>query len=162
MYSVNLEKVLSNSAMCKQVNDVEFDSDIRNLQNVLAKNYRDLSSFDRWASEVTSKNLRWGVVHSEKFWRENARFAEAKDFAVLKALIEILKTSTDATTRSIALYDLGEFTRFYPNGRVIASALGAKEIAMKLATDESTEAEVQMIALQCVSKIMVTNWESMK
>ena len=27
----------------------------------------------------------------------------------------------------VALFDLGEFTRFYPNGRVVVSRLGAKD-----------------------------------
>lgn len=57
----------------------------------------------------------------------------------------------------IALYDIGEFTRFYPNGRVIVSRLGGKEIIMKMMSHE--DPEVQKYTLQCISKIMVTNWE---
>ena len=61
---------------------------------------------------------------------------------------------------SIALYDLGEFTRFYPNGRGIVRTLGAKDIAMEMIGHKN--AEVQSQALQCISKIMVTNWEFMR
>jgi V-type H+-transporting ATPase subunit H len=96
MFSNGLEKVLDNqmhSAMCKQSNDSEFDSDIRNLHNLLFKNYRDLSTFDKWASEVNSGDLRWGVVHSDKFWKDNYKYVEAGDFKCLKDLIEILKSS---------------------------------------------------------------------
>lgn len=61
---------------------------------------------------------------------------------------------------SIALYDIGEFTRFYPNGRAIVSHLKGKDLVMEKIGD--TDPEVQRYALQCISKIMVTNWEFMK
>jgi V-type H+-transporting ATPase subunit H len=103
--------------------------------------------------------FRNGVVHTEKFWRENAKFVETGDFKLLKALIELLK-STDNEIVCIALSDLGDFARFYPNGRVVVSRLGGKDIAMNKISDE--DPKVQTYALQAVSKIMVTNWEFMK
>ncbi len=60
----------------------------------------------------------------------------------------------------MALFDLGEFTRFYPNGRVVVSRLGGKEEVMKLVNHE--DPDVKRYALQCISKVLVTNWESMK
>ena len=60
----------------------------------------------------------------------------------------------------IALYDLGEFTRFYPNGRGVVKSLGGKDLAMDMIG--SLNVEIQRQALQCVSKIMVTNWEFMR
>lgn len=98
MFSSNLEKTLANllqSAMCKNSNDVEFDQDIKGLNDILLKNYRDLSTFDRWSSEVSSGALRWGVVHTEKFWRENYKHVEVNEFKFLKALISILRDSSD-------------------------------------------------------------------
>lgn len=38
--------------------------------------------------------------------------------------------------------------------------LGGKDVAMQLIG--STNAEIQRQALQCVSKVMVTNWEFMR
>lgn len=35
-------------------------------------------------AEVNSGQLRWGIVHTDKFWRENVRALEANDFKVLK------------------------------------------------------------------------------
>ena len=101
---------------------------------------------------------RWGIVHTEKFWRENAKFVEANDFKLLKMLIALLKAEEEVwncfviilfysilslffilfyvynnfsyffylsqTIVCIALYDLGEFTRFYPNGRGVVKTLG--------------------------------------
>ena len=37
----------------------------------------------------------WGIVHTEKFWKDNARFAEADEFKVIRDLIALLNTSDD-------------------------------------------------------------------
>ena len=60
----------------------------------------------------------------------------------------------------IALYDIGEFTRFYPNGRVVVSRLGAKDTIMQMMSSDN--ADIQRHTLQCISKIMVTNWEFLR
>eukprot|EP01035_Chromulina_nebulosa_P020433 gene20433-26515_t len=162
MFASNLEKVLENlfqSAICKNSTDIEFDSDIKSLNDILLKNYRDLSTYDRWFSEVHSGSLRWGVVHTEKFWRENVKHIEQNEFKALRLLIDRLNSS-DPVEVSIALYDLGEFARFYPNGRVVVSRLGGKDLAMQKMNHD--DPEIRRYALQCVSKIMVSNWEHMK
>jgi V-type H+-transporting ATPase subunit H len=64
----------------KGVADPEFDGDLRSLNDILTTNFRELTAFDRWVSQIYSGALRPGVVHTEKFWRENARFVEAEDF----------------------------------------------------------------------------------
>jgi V-type H+-transporting ATPase subunit H len=153
-----LETMIQSNAH-KQANDPEFEVDVKFLHDVLARNYRDLSTFDRWASEVQTGALRWGIVHTDKFWRENAKMVEADEFKLLKQLISLLQSS-DPTIVSIALYDLGEFTRYYPNGRVIASRLKGKDIALQMIGHPDPNIQTQ--ALQCISKIMVTNWEFMR
>lgn len=142
-----------------QTKDVEVELDAKDLQTILTENYRDLSTFDHWVSEVKSGALRWGIVHTEKFWRENTKFADQDDFKLLKMLVALID-SPDETIQQIALYDLGEFTRFYPNGRLVVGLLGGKDKALNLLA--STNPEVQAQALQCVSKVMVTNWDFMK
>ena len=81
---------------------------------------------------------------------------EQDEFKMLKMLIALLE-SNDTTIVSIALYDLGEFTRHYPNGRVIASRLNGKDIALQMIGH--SDPSIQTQALQCISKIMVTNWD---
>lgn len=61
---------------------------------------------------------------------------------------------------SVALYDLGEFAHYYPNGRGIVGSLGGKDQALSLLSHKS--ADIQAQALRCVSKIMVHNWEFMR
>lgn len=76
-----------------------------------------------------------------------------------RLLIDLLE-SDDPKTVAVALFDLGEFVRFYPNGKHIVKRLGAKKVAMKLMTHENPE--VQKQALQCISKMMVNKWEFVK
>ena len=75
-----------------QGGDPEVEADVKALSEVLLKNFRELSTFERWVSEIQSGALRWGVVHTEKFWRENAKLLEADDFKLLKQLIALLRS----------------------------------------------------------------------
>mmetsp|Transcript_32452 Transcript_32452/g.114213 ORF Transcript_32452/g.114213 Transcript_32452/m.114213 type:complete len:159 (-) Transcript_32452:228-704(-) len=139
--------------------DPDVADDVEKLAKVLAVNYRELSTFERYADEVESKDLQWGLVHSEKFWRENARAADRDDFKLVKKLVQLL-ASEDSRVVAIACYDIGEFVRFYPNGKAVVKHLGAKDRIMGLI--DHADADVQRHALQCVSKILVTNWEFVK
>ena len=73
-----------------------------------------------------------------------------------KALIR-LAGSLDEEIAAIACFDIGEFARCYPGGRMVAKRLGAKEIAMQWIDSENPD--LQRHALQCVSKLMVQNWK---
>lgn len=180
----------------RQWADPDVADDVEAVYSALMNNFRELSTFERWAAEVNGKNLKFGtpsrfcrvlsrpprcrrhhhsrhyhhdydhhrthahthtprlagLVHSEKFWRENAKELEANDFALLKALIELLKSDENEVV-SVACYDLGEWVRFFPNGKSIVKNLGAKDLVM--AKIEDPDADVQRHALQCMSKIMV-------
>ena len=91
---------------------------------------------------------------------------EAGDFELLKRLIQIIGqeeyqsgNDDDDTTLAIALYDVGEFVRHYPNGRAIVKRFrGAKQMIMSKMDHENEE--VARMALQCVSKLMVQNWQA--
>ena len=156
--------------------DIDMENDFKSIQTILVRNYRELRTYERWSTEVTSGHLKWGILHTEKFWKENARFVESDNFAMLKALISLLD-SIDPVVVCIALYDIGEFARFYPNGRVVVSKLGGKDAAMKIlnktedsdlvmttneANPDNVDGDLQKHSLACISKIMVTNWEFMK
>lgn len=84
---------------------------------------------------------------------------ENQDFKMLKNLIALLHSDSE-TVIAVALYDLGEFTRFYPNGRGVVKSLGGKDTAMELI--DHPNPDIRRQALQCISKVMVTNWEFMK
>ena len=137
MLGQGLLKVLSsakNSNTLKLADDPDIANDYKHIHESLTKNYRDLSTFDRWVAELNSGILHWGITHTDKFWRENAKFIEQNDFALLKNLIALAETlyrkgqqiQSDPVSLCVALNDIGEFTRFYPNGRIIVAKLGGK------------------------------------
>lgn len=96
------------------------------------------------------------MTHTEVFWREYSKSMEGNEFRTLKMLIELL-LSDDETTVSVAAYDIGEWARFYPNGRSLAKKLGGKDRIMDLMNH--TNPEVSRNALSSVSKLMVQKWE---
>jgi hypothetical protein len=92
MLTVGVQRLLESISQAPKSNpDPEFDSDVRILGEILALNFRELSTFDKWVSQIHSGNLRPGVVHQERFWRENARFVEQEDFKLLRQLISFLR-----------------------------------------------------------------------
>lgn len=145
----------------RQFTDPDIVEDIKTLHKLLADNYKEMSRWEVYKTEVESGHLQWGSTHTEAFFKENARMMEGKDadFKLLKVLIALL-SSKDDEIAAIACHDIGEFVRFYPNGRAIAKRLGAKELVMPLIEHENVE--LQRHALQCVSKMMVQNWEYVK
>lgn len=145
----------------RQLTDPDIVEDVDVLHKLLTENYHEMSRWEVYKNEVESGHLQWGSCHTEAFFKENARMIEGSDgdFRLLKVLISLL-TSKDEEVCAIACYDVGEFVRHYPNGRAIAKRLGAKELVMPLI--EHDNPELQRHALQCVSKIMVNNWEYVK
>jgi len=145
----------------RQFTDPDMVNDIKTLHKLLADNYKEMSRWEVYKNEVESGHLQWGSTHTEAFFKENARMMEGKDadFKLVKVLIALL-SSKDDEIAAIVCHDIGEFVRFYPNGRAIAKRLGAKELVMPLIEHENVE--LQRHALQCVSKMMVQNWEYVK
>ncbi|KAL3931584.1 MAG: hypothetical protein SGBAC_011239 [Bacillariaceae sp.] len=145
----------------RQFTDPDMVEDVDGLHKLLTDNFHEMTRWDVYKNEVESGHLKWGSTHTEAFFKENARMIEGTDgdFRLLKVLIALL-SGHDEDVTTIACYDIGEFVRHYPNGRAIAKRLGAKELVMPLIEHENPE--LQRHALQCVSKIMVNNWEYVK
>ena len=128
------------------------------LHKLLHENFKELTRWEVYKAEVESGRLQWGIVHTEKFFKENARLMEGSegDFNIVKKLIRLVAASPDDDVTAIACFDLGEFARHYPSGKAIATRLGAKDLVMKMIEHENPE--VQRNALLCVSKMLVQNW----
>jgi len=143
----------------RQWTDPDIVADLDVLHKLLHDNFKEMSRWDVYLAEVQSGSLEWGFLHTEKFFKENAKNFEGPDgdFFVVKLLVA-LTTSNDEEVQAIACYDIGEFVRHYPNGRAIARSLGAKDIVMKLV--DHPNKELQRHALTAVSKMMVQNWAS--
>jgi len=140
----------------RQWSDEDVKADIDAVYKQLQKDYKELSTYERYEREIDSGKLEWGIVHTEKFWREHVFEMEKTDFKVINKLTNLLD-SEDPMVVAVACYDLGEFVRFYPQGRLIVKNMNAKPKIMTLMSNENSE--VQKHALLSISKMMVTNWE---
>ncbi|KAI9914427.1 hypothetical protein PsorP6_007806 [Peronosclerospora sorghi] len=158
MIDSGLLKTLNNMRERKWA-DEDIAKGVQALRDVLLREYKELNTMERYEKELRTGTLNWGLLHTDKFWQDNFMTFENKDFELIRLLIDLLD-SDDAKTVAVALFDLGEFVRFYPNGKHIAKRLGAKKVAMKLLTHKN--GEVQKQALQCISKMMVNKWEFVK
>jgi len=74
----------------------------------------------------------------------------------LKALLD----SKRALNVAIACYDLGEFCRFYPNGKKIIESFHIKDLIMEKAR-YSDDKQVREQALLALQKIMIQNWQNL-
>lgn len=106
--------------------DDDISVELNMIRDVLIREFKVLTTMERYEKELQTSQLNWGLLHTDKFWQENYMAFESKNFATIKTLIELLE-SNDPVTVAVALYDLGDFVRFYPNGRMIVKRLGAKK-----------------------------------
>lgn len=78
-----LLKVVDNE-LRKNIKDEQLKENLEVLAEILERNYRILSSFEKYNKEITTDKLNWGPCHSEKFWKENVKKFEGNDFVLIK------------------------------------------------------------------------------
>jgi len=152
---VAVSKRLSNDKW----NDKDITDSLSALLNHLHKDVKQMSSFEQYEKEIKTGQLQRGPVHSPAFWKTNHKQFEKNDFALIKKLIELLAVQDDNETVATALYDLGEFSRFYPKGRELIDTLhGRERILYHLSSDTPVVQEQALLALQ---KLLVKGWNTM-
>lgn len=138
-----------------------FPLDLKKLQQLLRDAHIELSRWDVYEAELESGCLRWGVVHTEDFFRDNVGKMEVKSFTPVQRLLQLIRNHViDEEVATVALYDLGEFIRFYPNGKLVARRLGARELVLPLIEHENHDLQHQ--AVTCLSKMLVENWAALR
>lgn len=85
--------------------------------------------------------------------QENIERFEEKDWQVLRVLIQLLQTTTDARVAAVACSDLAHFADAHPHGRYIVNDLGGKPAVMARMAD--ADGEVAKHALLCVQRLML-------
>jgi V-type H+-transporting ATPase subunit H len=180
----NAMKLLSVLASRKW-SDEEVKEDIDTIYDVLAQNVVVLSSLEMYSNELNQGALEWSPVHkSETFWRENAlKIVPAGGSStdgsgdlqlLIKLLFDLSLTEdldpAEQTTLEVVCHDLGEFSRFHPQGKRILQSdaetnkaryqndMSTKDKIMKLMSNPPSEG-VGKQALTCIHKMMVTNWQ---
>ncbi|KAI5983764.1 armadillo-type protein [Pisolithus albus] len=97
--------------------DEDILEDIQFVRDELERNFASLTTYDVYTSELASNHLSWTPVHeSEEFWRENAHRLHERDFAQLKALIQLLDSS-DPVTLAVAVHDVGQYVKHCERGK---------------------------------------------
>lgn len=141
--------------------DAELYDDIRDMGQMISSEVSKLSSFDRYERELHTGKLKWGFIHSTKFWAENVMKFEASDFSAIKELAGLLQNSkADPTTLAVACHDVGEFVALHPLGKKKVGQLMVKEKVMELmSTDKPEFREVRREALLCCQKLMLNKWQ---
>lgn len=133
--------------------DPELVELIARVKLLLQNEVKVLTSFERFEREVMGGKLKWGFIHSDKFWVENVLKFERNNFRIIDHLMVIVRTSRDCESLSVACHDLGEFARLHPMGKLVMSRKGAKEKMLELMS--SSQREVAREALLCVQKLML-------
>ena len=77
--------------------DPDVMEDLEALKEAMQMNYRVLSSFERYRKEVLKGDLKWGPVHSEKFFRDNSEEMAGDDFLLVRKLIDLLRKAVGSS-----------------------------------------------------------------
>lgn len=139
--------------MKKEIKNEKTKENISFLTDILDKNYKTVSSFEKFVKEIRTEKLNFNFCHTEKFWKENIKRAEDDDFWVIKKLIELLD-SKDYVTQAVACFDLGEFSRLHPFAKNILEKEGGKDKLMAKINSENSAVREQ--ALGAVQKLIIT------
>jgi len=160
MVSIGLVRTLQTLSK-RPFGDPDIKDVIQELLSHLEKMVEDVSSFAEFKQEVLSRRLEWSPVHkSEKFWKENIKRFDEDNFSILKALTQLLYQNDSPVTIEVALYDIGEFVKYHPQGRRIINGLDDGKVKTRvLELMQSTNPEINHAALACIQKILVQKWE---
>ena len=80
---------------------------------------------------------------------------------MINELVSIVKDVTsEDKQKAIALFDLGEFARFFPLGRSYLDNLELKGEIIKLMSRQSSSAELKKEAIMCYQKLLMNTWSS--
>lgn len=147
----------------RKIKDQDLIDDLKIVDDRLEEVVETLSSFDMYQSECNSGRLAWTPVHTADFWRENITKFEDGNYVLIQRLINLLD-NPDWKVKEVACYDLGEFARFHPDGRMVIQKFRGKPKLMALlggGKDDKIPETVRKQALLAVQKLMVHNWEQL-
>ena len=60
--------------------------------------------------------------------------------------------------KAVACFDLGEFGRYFPNGKAILDRHNVKAKMTKLMQSQTTSSEVKKEAITCYQKLLMNTW----
>jgi len=138
--------------------DQEFQNSLKNLLEKLVVSVKIMTSIERYQKELDSGKLGWGPCHSEAFWKRYSTQFDEDNYKNIKRLIKLLD-SPDKETIAVACNDLGEWSRFYPDGKKVIETLKGKPKLMALIADK--DPAVSKAAIVAVQKLLIKNWKAL-
>lgn len=148
--------------------DKDITDCLERLFKFFDQNYHEYSTFEKWKKQITKGQLSWSPVHTEKFWQSAfVYFHEADNLACIRILIDIVGSQPEPgnddkqafeTKQAVALYDIGEFSRFFPLGRSFLERHGAKERIAGIMADPYASPELKKEAITCYQKVLMKSW----
>lgn len=122
---------------------------LEKIWGYLDEHYQVFSSIEKFRKESRKKQIRWGPVHTEKFWQENHMFFQ-ENLDIIKHLVERIEAGTDDdTTLAVICFDLGEFARFTDQGRQLLITIKLKDYLSKIMQRANTSAELKKEGITC-------------
>ncbi|PVV02051.1 hypothetical protein BB560_003507 [Smittium megazygosporum] len=143
----------------RKIQDVDLENDIDQFMADLGDKVSKISTWDEYKSQVKCGMLSWTPEHSsDVFWKMNYMRMNENEFEVLKLLSGLLKTRQDSIVLAVAIHDIGQYIKYYPDGKSILSEIGAKYRTMQLMTHE--DSQVRFEALNTVQTFMMNAWKN--
>ena len=142
--------------------DEDINKNLKKLEEYFEEHQHVFSSIDKFRNQVKRGQLRWGPCHTTDFWAENFILFDRQDnLHLIKELVDnCLKRGVEDRVKAVACFDLGEFSRFFPNGKKILETHRVKDKMMELMQDSKTSSEVKKQAITCYQKLLMTSWAS--
>ena len=64
--------------------DEDIADDVHAVRDVLIREFKVLTTMERYEKELRTGVLNWGLLHTDKFWRENCMDFERQEFELIK------------------------------------------------------------------------------
>lgn len=140
--------------------DEDINKLLEQLEEFFNENQQVFSSIDKLRKQVERKQLRWGPCHTEEFWQTNfIHFDNAENLGIIDKLAnDCLANGVDNKIKAIACFDLGEFARFFPQGKTILDNHNVRVKMTKLMQSKDTSSEVKKEAITCYQKLLMNSW----
>jgi len=71
-----------------------------------------------------------------------------------------LADEAEDRVKAVACFDLGEFCRFFPNGKTILERHNVKAKMTHLMQSKNVSSEVKKEAITCYQKLLMNSWSS--
>ncbi|KAJ3127533.1 H(+)-transporting V1 sector ATPase subunit H [Nowakowskiella sp. JEL0407] len=149
---------LLSSLLLRKWSDTEITEDLEFLSEEISKSVQSLSTFDEYVTELKSGKLDWSPPHlSDQFWKSNVQRFNERDYELVRLLSRVMATSEDKVVLAVAVHDVGQYVKYYSNGKKIVQEIGLKQQIMELMS--SPDADVRYQALMAVQKLLVGSWD---